>query len=113
MAEISFWGVHQMRIGLSHDRANLQSSGKPRILFVGEAVALSHVSRPAVLANWAREAGYDCHFACGSAFASIAHAEGFVPHELVTIQARDFYARLNACNFFYSVDELEEYTRAE
>src|SRR5438046_1250123 len=85
----------------------------PRILFVGEAVSLAHVGRPAVLARWAREAGYDVHFACGSAFASVARAEGFAPYNLRTLDAATFYLRLNAGNFFYTADELEAYVHAE
>ncbi len=97
----------------AHTFGSVLEHSSPRILFVGEAVSLAHIGRPATLARWTRDAGYDVHFACGSAFASVARAEGFVPHELLTIDAGLFYARLNAGQFFYTAAELETYVRAE
>src|SRR5437660_620551 len=84
-----------------------------RILFVGEAVSLTHVGRPAVRARWDAEAGYDVRFACGSALASVARVEGFMPRNLQTLDAATFYLRLNAGKFFYAADELEAYVHAE
>jgi hypothetical protein len=40
-------------------RGGFQVAGSKRILFVGEAVSLAHVARPAVLARWAKEAGHE------------------------------------------------------
>ena len=88
-------------------------NSRPRILFVGEAVSLAHVGRPALLGRWARAAGFDVHFACGDALASVARAEGLSPLPLKTIASETFYARLNAGSFFYTADELEDYVRSE
>jgi UDP:flavonoid glycosyltransferase YjiC (YdhE family) len=85
----------------------------PRILFIGEAVSLAHIGRPAILARWAHEIGYDVHFACGSAFSSVARAEGFAPRTLTTLDSKTFYARLNAGKFFYTNDELQAYVYSE
>jgi UDP:flavonoid glycosyltransferase YjiC (YdhE family) len=85
----------------------------PRILFIGEAVSLAHVGRPAVLANLAKQAGYEVHFACGEAIASVARREGLDPIPLETIDPARFYGRLAKGKFFYTSDELEGYVRAE
>jgi UDP:flavonoid glycosyltransferase YjiC (YdhE family) len=94
-------------------RSNAVRHRSPRILFVGEAVSLAHVGRPAALARWTRAAGYDVHFACGSAFASVVRAEGFALHDLQTLDAATFYSRLNAGKFFYTADELESCVSSE
>jgi UDP:flavonoid glycosyltransferase YjiC (YdhE family) len=91
----------------------ITESQAPRILFVGESVSLAHVGRPVVLARWARDAGYDVHFACGNAFADVAAEEGFSQHRLETIDPRTFYVRLGAGKFFYTTDELDAYVPAE
>ncbi|MCK6475039.1 MAG: hypothetical protein L6R28_25235 [Planctomycetes bacterium] len=90
-----------------------KSPRAPKILFVGEAVSLAHVGRPAILARWAREAGYEVAFACGEAYAHVARGEGLEPIALETIAPQTFYARLNAGQFFYTQDELERYVEAE
>jgi len=84
-----------------------------RILFVGEAVALGHVSRPAVLARWAREAGCEVHFACGTRYADVARSEGLDPIALETVEPRLFFSRLARGRFFYRIEELQRYVRAE
>lgn len=95
------------------DAALGNRSRRPRILFVGEAVSLAHVGRPAVLARWARAAGYDVRFACGAAFAGMVRQEGFTPRPLPTIPPEAFYGRLRQGQFFYTADELGAYVRAE
>ncbi|MFH1022569.1 MAG: nucleotide disphospho-sugar-binding domain-containing protein [Planctomycetota bacterium] len=84
-----------------------------RILFIGEAVSFSHIARPAVLARWAKEAGYAVEFACGPRYAGVARAEGFEPHLLRTIAPEDFYGRLAKGKFFYTRQELDGYVAAE
>jgi len=95
------------------DRRPRPPSGGRRILFVGEAVSLAHVARPAVLARWAREAGHEVFFACGSRYAGVARSEGLEPIELPTVGAALFYRRLSQGRFFYRFEELREYVRAE
>lgn len=84
-----------------------------RLLFVAEAVSLAHVGRPLLLARWARRAGYDVVFACGTAFADLVRAEGFEPLPLPTIPPAVFFQRVRRGRFFYTTDELEDYRQAE
>ena len=78
-----------------------QPSGKrsKRILFLGEGVCLAHVGRPSVLARWAREAGYDVHFACGQEYAKIAQQEGHNPIFLKTFRD-EHWRRISQAKFF-------------
>lgn len=85
----------------------------PKILFVGEAVSLAHVGRPAMLARWAKEAGYEAVFACGARYAHVAHGEGLDPLLLETIAPEAFYGRLETGRFFYTQSELLGYVEAE
>ncbi len=84
-----------------------------KILFIGEAVSLAHVGRPALLAHWARALGYQVAFACGAKFAAIARDQGLVPLDLETISPDNFYTRLRAGSFPYSQSELERYVERE
>lgn len=86
---------------------------EPRILFVGEAVSLAHVGRPAILARWALETGYEVKIACGDALAQVVRGEGLEPISLETIAPKTFYARLDTGRFFYTQEELEKYVTAE
>ncbi len=88
-------------------------TSRRRILFFGEAVSLSHVVRPLVLARWAREAGYDVRFACGPRYGSLVRAEGFEPLSIPTVSPDVFYGRLRRGQFFYRGEELREYMAAE
>lgn len=98
-------------------RLRPEKTGKPgskrRILFIGEAVSLAHIGRPAMLAGWARAAGYDVFFACGPTYDNVVRAEGLEPIPLKTISPKTFYARLAKGKFFYTTQEIEEYVRAE
>jgi UDP:flavonoid glycosyltransferase YjiC (YdhE family) len=86
---------------------------RPRLLFIGEAVSLAHVGRPAVLARWASESGCEVHFACGPLGARLAREEGLDHHDLHTIDPRTFHRRIQSGRFFYALGELEEYVESE
>jgi UDP:flavonoid glycosyltransferase YjiC (YdhE family) len=83
------------------------------LLFLGEACALAHVTRPCVLARWAQEAGHDVHIACGPAYAEVVRAEGFEPLPLPAVDLPTLWQRLAKGHFFYRVEELVEYVDAE
>lgn len=84
----------------------------PRVLFVGESICLAHVGRPALLARWAREAGYEVAFACGPKFAHVARGEGLEPIPLLTVDD-EHLRRMARGQFFYSDETLEAYVAAE
>jgi UDP:flavonoid glycosyltransferase YjiC (YdhE family) len=99
---------------ISLGAASLADPSHPlRILFIGEGVSLAHVGRPAVLAGWAHDAGHTIHFACGEVFDNVLRQENIERIPLRTIPPRTFYERLTAGQFFYTVDELTSYVRAE
>lgn len=94
-------------------RSSAGSPRRPRLLFVAEAVSLAHVGRPAVLARWAQQTGYEVIFACGPAYADAARQQGLAVFPLPTITPRTFYGRLAEGKFFYTAAELDGYVRAE
>jgi UDP:flavonoid glycosyltransferase YjiC (YdhE family) len=93
--------------------ATTKRTGLKKILFVGEAICLAHVGRPAVLARWAKEAGYDVAFACGEAYAQTASAEGLKPLSLQTVSVETNRRRLAEGKFFYTADEIVAYAKAD
>ncbi|MFH1023179.1 MAG: glycosyl transferase family 1, partial [Planctomycetota bacterium] len=99
--------------GSASSESIAKKPARKRILFVGEAVSVSHVARPVVLAKWAKSAGYDVIFACGKAYSRVARTEGLNPEEIVTISPELFYKRLSRGQFFYTEAELNQYIEAE
>jgi UDP:flavonoid glycosyltransferase YjiC (YdhE family) len=88
-------------------------TGLKKILFVGEAVCLAHIGRPAVLARWAKEAGYETAFACGEAYADAARAEGHCPLPLPAVSVPVNRERIARGKFFYTADEIVAYVQAD
>lgn len=86
-----------------------------KLLFLAEAVSLAHVGRPLTLAHWAKENGYEVHFACSVAGLSKTGSETFpfLTHPLSTISSSLFYNRVNKGSFFYTQDELKSYVEEE
>ncbi len=89
------------------------TSKKPRILFSGEAVSLAHISRPLILATWAREAGYDVHFACARRSGKWARQHHFKSIDLPTVESDVFFERIQQGRFFYQAHELRDYVFSE
>jgi UDP:flavonoid glycosyltransferase YjiC (YdhE family) len=67
---------------------------KPRILFVGEAVSLAHVTRPLVLAQALDRNRYEISFACGSNYRKLVADAGHPFHSLHTLPPELFLRRL-------------------
>jgi UDP:flavonoid glycosyltransferase YjiC (YdhE family) len=88
-------------------------SQTPRLLFLGEAVALAHVGRPTVLARWAQDAGYDVFFACGDSHAHIPQKESLRTFDLKTIPTFLHDRRIERGEFWYAAEDLRAYVRAE
>jgi UDP:flavonoid glycosyltransferase YjiC (YdhE family) len=65
------------------------------------------------MARWARESGAEVHFACGARHASVARSEGLEPVVIETVAPEAFYSRLSRGRFFYRLEELQRYLRAE
>jgi len=67
---------------------------EPRILFMGEDVALSHVVRPLVLAQ-AIKGSYEVFFAAGQKYAELIKGSGIEYHAVWTLSAEAFVERLS------------------
>jgi len=85
------------------------------ILFFAESVSLAHIGRPLVLAEWAKEQGYNIHIATGPKGVAILQKNApYIPiTEIFSISGEDFYQRVNQGKFFYTPTELEQYVESE
>ena len=86
---------------------------RKRILFVGEAVSLAHVTRPLVLAQGLDPERYEVHFGCGPRYREIIEAAGFPVHDLPVQPPEQFFRNLYAGKPGYSEETLRQYMRAE
>lgn len=86
-----------------------------KLLFFAESVSLAHIGRPLVLANWAKEHGYQVHIATGSKGLELLKASNsdIDSSEIFSISGEAFYQRVNQGKFFYTASELEQYVAAE
>ena len=83
------------------------------ILFVGEAVTLAHVARPAVLATAMADAGYDVHFASSGVYAAPLAQLAARHWTIPSLAPQTFIDRLANGDLLYTHGELEAYVRDE
>ncbi len=90
-------------------------SPKRRILFFAEGISLAHVTRPAMLARWATQAGFEVLFACSENHAKLVQDDVTEARHctLPTIASEQFFGRLRKGKFFYRAHELNSYVAAE
>jgi len=86
-----------------------------KLLFFAESVSLAHIGRPYLLAQWAKEKGYQVHIATGAKGISLlnASASNIPATEIFSISGETFYKRVNQGKFFYTQSELAKYIDAE
>ena len=84
-----------------------------RVLFVGEAVTLSHVARPWVLARALVGQRHEVVFACGERYQKLLVDAGIPWHPIPTMPAEDFALRIATGRPVFTLERLREYTRAE
>mgnify|MGYP000846928131 CR=1 FL=1 len=86
-----------------------------KLLFFAESVSLAHIGRPYLLAQWAKENGYQVHIATGAKGISLLNAStSHIPAtEIFSISGETFYKRVNQGKFFYTQSELTKYIEAE
>ena len=70
--------------------------GRRRVLFVGEAVTLAHVSRPLTLAGFLDPARYDVHIACDDRFSKLFDALPYTLWPLHSIPSKASALRTSA-----------------
>lgn len=86
-----------------------------KLLFFAESVSLAHIGRPLRLAEWAKEHGFQVHFATGArGIQLIESIDTEIPcSEIYSISGESFYQRVNQGKFFYTSTELEKYVAAD
>lgn len=86
-----------------------------KLLFFAESVSLAHIGRSLMLADWAKQNGYQTHIATGikgvNLLQSCSHPHNF--SEIFTITDQIFYQRVNQGKFFWNYKELVKYVSAE
>jgi UDP:flavonoid glycosyltransferase YjiC (YdhE family) len=85
------------------------------LLFFAESVSLAHIGRPLMLANWAKEKGFQVHIATGAKGISLlkSSSSNIPAIEIFSITGETFYERVNQGKFFYTNEELEKYIAAD
>jgi UDP:flavonoid glycosyltransferase YjiC (YdhE family) len=87
--------------------------GKPRILCIGEAVALSHIARPALLAAHLSERDWDVCFACDPRYNRLLPTLGLPRVDLESLPSSTFLRRVQLNEPMFDVDTLERYIRSD
>ena len=87
---------------------------KKRILFVGEAVSLAHVTRPLILAQSLDRERYEIHFACDLRYESLISGSPYVQYwPIRSIPSRIFVKAADRGEFAYRKSDLEFYLKEE
>ena len=94
--------------GSNHNRQG-DSTGKPKILFVAEAVTLAHVARPAVLANGLDHDLYAVTFATDPRYNQLFPELSDYRYDIWSIPSEDFLNALAKGSPLYSKRILERY----
>ena len=84
-------------------------TGKPKILFVAEAVTLAHVARPAVLAQSLDRDVYEVFFATDPRYNELFPELSGVRYDIWSISSADFLNALAKGSPLYSKRTLERY----
>jgi UDP:flavonoid glycosyltransferase YjiC (YdhE family) len=85
----------------------------PRILFIGEAVAISHVVRPYVLAAHLRNRGYDVCLACDPRYGHLAGQREFEIVDLQSLPPATVESRLARHEPIHDPDTLDRYVQED
>lgn len=86
---------------------------RKRVLFVGEAVTLAHVARPAALAAALDADRFDIHFAADPRFDRLIDGRDWTRHALFSVSPAEFLRALGSGRPLYRLDTLETYVDAD
>jgi len=101
---------------LAGQRKQGQNSGasqKPRILFIGEAVSLAHIARPAVLAQALNPDYYQICFACDQRFDSLFTDTHYERRSIYSISSNSFLRALAKGKPIYTRTTLNRYVKED
>lgn len=91
----------------------MSRADRKRVLFVGEAVTLSHVARPAVLAQALDPERYEVFMACDPRYNALFTDLPFEPIPIRSIPADNFFEILYQGKPVFSSSTLERYVRED
>lgn len=86
---------------------------RPRVLFVAEAVALSHPARLLEIARQLDPETYEIHFAADPRYQAILGPVPFFFHKIESIPASEFDRTVARGGVFFTEDVIEKYVRQE
>jgi UDP:flavonoid glycosyltransferase YjiC (YdhE family) len=89
-----------------------REGAKPRILFWGEELALSHVVRPLVLADSVRDR-YEVIFVTGERYSDLVASYGFKPRKAWTLSSDLFMERLSKGKDCWEPEEISRQVKDE
>lgn len=84
-----------------------------RILFMGEALAISHVARPSLLAAYLRRQGYEVCFARDPRYSHLVDESGLETIDLKSLPNSIAHARLARQEPVHDADTLERYVQED
>ena len=86
---------------------------RPRILFLGEAAAISHVVRPAMLAAHLHQQDYEVSLACDPRYNQLISENGFKRVDLDSLPMSVILDRLRRNEPVYDADTLDRYVQQD
>ncbi len=102
-------------LNVSHGNAarGRRASGRPRILFMGDTAALSHIARPWLLARYMHSKGYEVCFARDPRYKHLTPTNEFSEVDLVSLPASDVINRLSRTEPVFDFSTLHRYVEAD
>ncbi len=94
-------------------RTYVQRGNRPRVLFVAEAVALSHPARLLEIARQLDPEIYEIHFAMDPRYHKVLGPVNFINHEIESIPADDFDRTVARGGVFFTEQVIEKYVQQE
>jgi UDP:flavonoid glycosyltransferase YjiC (YdhE family)/glycosyltransferase involved in cell wall biosynthesis len=92
---------------------NSAADRAPRVLFMSEAAALSHVARPFLLAEHLHREGYDVCFARDPRYSKLVSETGFRVVDLDSLPSNVVIKRLERQEPVFDVDTLDRYVQVD
>jgi UDP:flavonoid glycosyltransferase YjiC (YdhE family) len=103
----------EMRHRMTNESKLPPQSGSPRILFIGEAIAISHVVRPYVLAAHLHRSGFDVCLACDPRYNHLAAQTEVPTTDLTSLPPETVESRLARHEPIHDLDTLDRYVNDE
>ncbi|MBP9699117.1 MAG: hypothetical protein KBD85_03775 [Elusimicrobia bacterium] len=90
-----------------------RKEGRPRVLFVAEAVALSHPARLLEIARGLDPETYEIHFASDPRYRNVLGPVNFFTHDIESIPSAEFDRTVARGGVFFTEQVIERYVQQE